>query len=101
MVDTRTAVIVSAVLTIGDVAMANAKVDAGDYIVWRKNYGYDCNGDRRIDANDYAIWRSRLRAVFSANLTSTDSRQWKGADLNCDGRVDAADYLVWRKATGR
>jgi hypothetical protein len=79
---------------------AHAQVDAGDYILWRKNYGYDCNADRKIDASDYAIWRSRYGTAVRTNSPNTALGQWKGSDLNCNGRVDAADYVVWRKTLG-
>jgi hypothetical protein len=79
---------------------AIAQVDAADYVVWRKNYGFDCNADRKVDAADYAIWRSRYGAAVRANATNAVAPGWKGTDLNCDSKVDAADYVVWRKTLG-
>jgi hypothetical protein len=88
------------VLLLGHAATAVAQVDAGDYLTWQRNYGVDCNRDRKIDAADYNIWRANYGTAAAANTKDTEQRLWKGADLNCDGAVDAADYVVWRKTTG-
>jgi hypothetical protein len=83
-----------------DASASGLPVDAADYVVWRRSYGYDCNGDGTVSTADYTSWRSRFGQIAAANTRNTSLQQWKGGDLNCDGKVDAADYVVWRKTLG-
>ncbi|MEX2307362.1 MAG: PEP-CTERM sorting domain-containing protein [Pirellulales bacterium] len=64
----------------------------------------DFNGDGRVDAADYVVWRKN-------NGTETEFNTWRAhfgeslsvglpGDFNGDGSVDAADYVVWRKNNG-
>src|SRR5262249_36559926 len=58
------------------------KVDAADYVFWRKNQGTQ---------TDYTVWRRNF-----GNALSSQSNAQPG-DFNVDNHVDAADYVVLRK----
>jgi Dockerin type I domain len=57
----------------------DGQVDAGDYAIWRQNFGAavtsgsngDANGDGVVDAADYTIWRNQLgQTDGTSSLTS-------------------------------
>jgi hypothetical protein len=52
----------------------------------------DYNGNGRVDAADYVIWRK--------TLNQTASPAGSGADGDADGTVDADDYNFWRSQFG-
>ncbi|HEY3392384.1 MAG TPA: lamin tail domain-containing protein, partial [Lacipirellulaceae bacterium] len=62
----------------------NRVVDQDDYVKWKSQYGMiiapftesDGNGDGKVDAADYVIWRKNLGAVaLSAALPTSDALQ--------------------------
>lgn len=67
----------------------DGKVDAADYVVWRKTDGANGDVDGRdfliwqrgaspaVDASDYTFWRTR----FGATTASVDAESWLGAKL--------------------
>jgi hypothetical protein len=67
----------------------------------------DYNGDGRVDAADYIAWRKNGGAqqnynTWRAHFGQSTSSISLPCDFNADGRVDAADYVAWRHglATG-
>lgn len=55
-------------------------VDAGDYLIWRKNSGLtsgatqsqgDANGDGAVDSSDYEIWRQQLGTTPAVAASSS------------------------------
>jgi hypothetical protein len=83
----------------GDYSL-DGKVDAADYVVWRKSLGAnvpsftgaDGNGDGVVDQDDYLLWR--------ANFGNARLKLRQPGDFNLDSSVDAADYVVWRRTNG-
>lgn len=91
---------------------ANAVVDAGDYVVWRKSVGLtgtqpaDGNGDHLVNDLDYGVWREHFGEELSApgafNITTplgqdTDGNftvQWQ-ASANADTyKIELSDFSV-------
>jgi hypothetical protein len=73
-------------------------VDSADYVVWRKNLGWeaetnpaDGNQDGRVDQMDYDFWKSHFGETGASPVPG---------DYNGDGTVDAADYVIWRRNLG-
>jgi hypothetical protein len=58
----------------------DGKVDAADYVVWRKN---------GMSQAEFNTWRANFGAMAGGATLA--------GDFNSDGVVNAADYVVWRK----
>jgi hypothetical protein len=77
----------------------NGRVDAADYVVWRKAIvppsivtlpsAGDYNRDCTVGQADFLLWKSSFGQMVSP--------PGAGADGNRNGKVDAADYVIWRK----
>ncbi len=81
----------------------NGYVDAGDYQIWRSQFGQvgsgltsDGNANGRVDSADYTIWRDNLGAG-EMPIAMLASQQ---GDYDHNGTVDAGDYTVWRQQFG-
>ena len=63
----------------------------------------DYNGDGKVDAADYVVWRKTDDATAGYSDWRTNfgrSSVSIAGDYNGDDKLDAADYVVWRKAEG-
>jgi len=75
-------------------------VDAGDYVLWRQNYGQqvavgtsaDANHDGLVDHRDLTMWKNSFGASPRPDPTG---------DYNLNRIVDTADYVRWRRAFGQ
>jgi hypothetical protein len=76
-------VTVERVFTLNGDYNADGRVDAADYIVWRKNDGTPAG---------HSLWRT--------NFGRTGPPPAALGDFNADGSINAADYIVWRKTDG-
>ncbi len=76
-----------------------AKVDAADYVLWRKLLGRtlppfdgaDGTGNGSVGAEDFGVWTRHFGKPTGPTLPG---------DYNRGAKVDAADYVVWRKLLG-
>jgi hypothetical protein len=69
---------------------SDTNIDAGDYVLWRKNSGItsgaslsqgDANGDGMVDSIDYDAWRSQFTAPTAGGGTGTSTASGAGAEL--------------------
>lgn len=80
----------------------DGRVDGGDYIVWRKSFGWsvtpysgaDGNGDGTITVTDFAIWKGNFGAPGPGSAATVPG------DYNADGIVDDADFDLWESTFG-
>jgi T5SS/PEP-CTERM-associated repeat protein len=61
----------------------DGKVDAADYVVWRKN---------GMSQAEFNTWRANFGRMAAGTTIE--------GDFNSDGVVNGADYVVWRKTGG-
>jgi glucose/arabinose dehydrogenase len=86
----------------------DSKVDAGDYVVWRKTFGItgqpayagaDGDGDGSIDQDDYNVWRANFGKSLGTGSGAIASSMDSMARAPEDSAVNSADDLVVAQQT--